>query len=65
MYKTYLAKKVAHKVTGLADPAWAMAQVQCIEEYPWKNEARPYSPEKVEFRVLHDGHSMFVRFDTW
>ena len=41
MYKTYLAKKVAHKVTGLADPAWAMAQVQCIEEYPWKNEARP------------------------
>ena len=65
MYKTYLAKKVDRKVTGLSDPAWGMAQVQTIEEYPWKNESRPYSPEKVEFRVLHDGRNLYVRFDTW
>ena len=65
MYKTYVAKKVDRKLCGLSDPAWATAQVQRIEEYPWKSEERPYSPEKVEFRVLHDGHSLFVRFDTW
>ena len=65
MYKTYSAKKVSAKVQGLADPAWSLAQVQRIEEYPWKSEERPYSPEKVEFRVLHDGSSLYVRFDTW
>lgn len=65
MYKTYLAKKADHKVTGLSDPAWSLAQVQRIEEYPWKSGERPYSPEKVEFRVLHDGSSLYVRFDTW
>ena len=65
MHKTYLAKKVSHKVNSLSDPAWGLAQVQRIEEYPWKGEANPYSPEKVEFRVLHDGHNLYVRFDTW
>ena len=65
MHKTYLAKKVSHNVNSLSDPAWGLAQVQRIEEYPWKGEANPYSPEKVEFRVLHDGHNLYVRFDTW
>ena len=65
MHKTYLAKKVSHHVNSLSDPAWGLAQVQRIEEYPWKGEANPYSPEKVEFRVLHDGHNLYVRFDTW
>ena len=57
--------KVSHKVNSLSDPAWGLAQVQRIEEYPWKGEANPYSPEKVELRVLHDGHNLYVRFDTW
>lgn len=55
-------KNVSKKITGLTDPLWDLAEVHSIDQYPWKNAVHPYSPQ-VQFRLLHAGQALFVRFD--
>lgn len=64
MNRVLLCKKVSERITGLSDPAWDTSQIHYIDQYPWKNAQRPYSPT-VQVRLLHNGQSLFVRFDCW
>lgn len=49
----------------LPPPAqWLAAQVGQIDLYPWADADASYLP-RVEFRLLHDGQALYVRFDIW
>lgn len=64
MDRAFLCIKISEGVNGLSDPKWEKSRILNIDQYPWKNEQHPYTPD-VQVRLLHRGHTLYVRFDCW
>lgn len=64
MTKKYQCHFTTSKSAKLESPCWAQAQIQWIDQYPWKSVQRPYTPQ-AQVRLLHSAQALLVRFDIW
>lgn len=60
--RRYFCRYTDASEAGIGNPCWQFADVQYIDQYPWKNEERPYAPQ-TQLRLLHNEEALFVRFD--
>lgn len=64
MNRRYLCARIAPQYGRPGAEIWRQAQVGAIDCYPWAGTREVYCP-RVEFRLIHDGQNLFVRFDVW
>lgn len=62
--RKYFCYETSSEEAGAEDACWDKAEIQQIDQYPWKNSQRPYVPV-TQVRLLHNDIALFVRFDIW
>lgn len=62
--REYICKFINIQKIDIDSTCWEDAEIQYVEQYPWKSEERAYIP-KTQFRLLHNKENLFVRFDVW
>lgn len=62
--RKYTCKYTDSEKVGAESSCWEQAELQFIDQYPWKDVRRPYAPT-TQIRLLHNDKALYVRFESW
>lgn len=62
--RNYFCNFTPAEKVGVENSCWEKAEIVQIDQYPWKDQQRPYAPT-AQVRLLHNEKALFVRLSIW